>query len=95
MKATIGGVPTAAHPELDSAASTQRGQRALHWIDSHSGELYPRYAGQWIAVDDEALVAIAPDLPTVMRFAAERGHRLPLVMRLPIAPLENLAVCLR
>jgi hypothetical protein len=69
-----------------------RGQRALQWISSHSDDLYPRYAGQWIAVDDEVLVAVASDLPTVMRLAAEHGHRLPLVMRVPMEPLANLAV---
>jgi uncharacterized protein DUF5678 len=91
-KATSGGTPTAAHPEPGPEGGTQRG---LNWIGSHSEELYPRYAGQWIAVDDEKLVAVAPDLPAVMRLAAERGHRLPLVMQVPIEPLANLAFSVR
>ena len=82
--------PTPPVPVFESGA--QRGQRALRWIDGHSADIFPRYAGQWIAVDDDALVAVAPDLPTVMRIASEQGHRLPFVMQVPTKPLANLAV---
>jgi Family of unknown function (DUF5678) len=71
----------------------QYGQRCMAWVEAHGEELWPRYAGQWIAVDaDDGLVSVAADLLTVMRKAQDRGYPLPLVMGVPIEPRCALAV---
>jgi hypothetical protein len=65
----------------------------MAWVEAHGEELWPRYAGQWIAVDaDDGLVSVAADLLTVMRKAQDRGYPLPLVMGVPIEPRCALAV---
>lgn len=49
--------------------------RALHWVAEHARE----YAGQWVAVDGDRLIAHGPDARSVYAAADADGAYLPLV----------------
>jgi hypothetical protein len=51
------------------------------WIQKNQAYLWEHYAGQWIAVDDEELIAAGNDRATVSREAAKKGHPKALVTR--------------
>lgn len=83
--------PGAADRRRASDTDPYYGVRAMQWVSEHGDELWPRYAGKWIAVDDDdGLVAVADDLDSVMRLAQERGYRLPLVSGIPVESRTNL-----
>ena len=43
------------------------------------------YRGRWVALadDEETVIAAAGDVPSVLALSAERGHRDPLLFRVP------------
>ncbi|MGE0131940.1 MAG: DUF5678 domain-containing protein [Blastocatellales bacterium] len=51
----------------------------LRWLSEHSHE----YAGQWVALDGERLIASGSNREEVRRAANESGAYLPLVTRIP------------
>ncbi len=51
------------------------GMRALHWIAEHRRE----YAGQWVALDGDRLIAHGPDHDEVWAAAQASGVYLPLI----------------
>jgi hypothetical protein len=61
----------------------------LRWL-AHHPEVFREYAGQWIALQDESLVAADPRLSVVMANARARGIARPLIMYIPIDPREYL-----
>ena len=67
-------------PEEDFRAAEMK------WLQEHSAEIGPRYAGEWIAIDGSQLVAHARDLTTLMREANEIGHPNPFVTTVPAEP---------
>ena len=49
------------------------------WIQKNQDYLWQHYAGQWIAVDGEELIAAGTDRAKVSREAASKGHPKALV----------------
>lgn len=58
----------------------------LDWLEAHGQEVHERYAGQFIAVEGQAVIAAAPDLRSVMEIARHRGHPYPLITAVPQHP---------
>jgi hypothetical protein len=56
-------------------------EREHRWIDEHGSE----YAGQWVALDGDRLIAHGPDGREVYRQADEAGVKYPFVVHLPPA----------
>ncbi|MGH9766940.1 MAG: DUF5678 domain-containing protein [Blastocatellia bacterium] len=61
--------------------------RERAWIEEHRRE----YAGQWVALDGDRLVAASPNQAEVWAAVKEDGAKLPLVCRIP-APDEPLPI---
>lgn len=58
-----------------------RRARELGWLQTHRNEVRA-YAGQWIVLEGEEIIAHGPDPAEVVRLARERGVRVPLVLRI-------------
>ncbi|MCD6094071.1 MAG: hypothetical protein J7J51_04730 [Candidatus Omnitrophica bacterium] len=57
--------------------------KELNWISTHQKEL-EAYAGKWIAVLGNKMIAIGSSTKEVMRIAKKKGiERLPLVTKIP------------
>jgi len=52
----------------------------VRWVEKHRAELRQRYAGQWIVVEGDTLVAHHRDLQEAMGRASKRGVRYPFVL---------------
>jgi hypothetical protein len=52
----------------------------VRWIEEHNSELRRRYAGQWIVVEGEALVAHHRNLQEAVQRASRRGVHYPFVL---------------
>jgi hypothetical protein len=61
--------------------------RERAWIEEHRHE----YAGKWVALDGDRLVAASPNQAEVWAAVREDGAKLPLVCRIP-APDEPLPI---
>src|SRR5215468_9098742 len=59
--------------------------RERAWIEEHRHE----YAGQWVALDGDHLIAASPNQAEVWAIVKDDGAKLPLVCRIP-APDEPL-----
>jgi len=53
-------------------------ERELEWRRTHAGELR-RYENQWVALEEEEIIAHAPDAAQAIRQAKARGVRTPYV----------------
>lgn len=52
----------------------------ISWIEHHRAEIRQRYAGQWIVVEGDSLVAHHRDLQEAVDRASRRGIRYPFVL---------------
>jgi len=52
----------------------------VRWIEEHRAQLRQRYAGQWIVVERDTLVAHHRDLQEAVDRASKRGVRYPFVL---------------
>lgn len=59
---------------------SKRRQRELRWLQTHREELR-KFAGQWIAIEGEEIVAHGPNAAEVAREARSRGVRVPFIHR--------------
>ena len=59
----------------DLAEVDPKDEAAFRWINEHGGQ----YAGQWLALDGDRLLAHGPDLSEVAAVARARGVRFPLL----------------
>jgi len=57
----------------------------LHWLAAHP-EVLTEYAGQWIAVGGESLIAADERLAVVLATARAQGVERPLTMFIPSDP---------
>jgi hypothetical protein len=86
----VAGRPDAASSRPRRAGATGRGSRMpsirrtreLRWLAEHAEEL-AGYAGEWIILDGDELVAHAPDFLQALAEARRRGVRVPFVERIP------------
>ena len=67
------------HP-LRTEASFGDRRREMAWLAANRGDLEARYAGKWIAVDGDDVVAVDDDLATVIQSAKAKGIADPLVI---------------
>jgi hypothetical protein len=54
--------------------------REMEWINANPS-VVARYAGEWLAVEGEQVVAHGPDLAAVLVAARQAGHPQPLVFQ--------------
>jgi hypothetical protein len=69
-------VPSRRPDGLDLVRESER-----RWLDEHRNE----YAGQWVALDGDRLIAHGPDGREVYRQVKEAGVKYPFVVHLPPA----------
>jgi hypothetical protein len=74
----------AKHLQLGSQPSLDRFAREMAWIQKHRAE----FAGQWVALDGERLLAAGPIAQEVFAAARTSGIHQPLVTK--IEPLDAL-----
>ena len=60
---------------------------ALDWVSRHLDELRRQYAGQWIAVMEDRVVAIAPNLAGLLDQIHAAGVERPFVTQIPAGPI--------
>ena len=58
-------------------AVSERAAASMRWIDKHRSE----YAGQWVAMDGERLLAHGPDARAVATQARQLGIKVPFLHR--------------
>ena len=51
--------------------------------------VYKKYKGKWVALtlDEKKVVASAPTLKKVLELSGKKGHKHPVVMRIPMETL--------
>jgi hypothetical protein len=59
----------------------------MKWLQGNHAMLSEKYAGQWLAIEGDALVAHGPDLATVVRLAQEAGFPHPFITAIPGKPV--------
>src|SRR2546425_3340638 len=59
----------------DDLQADSKDEAAFKWINEHGRE----YAGQWLALDGESLLAHGPDLSEVATVARAKGVQFPLL----------------
>lgn len=82
------GVLGHAKPPLDKRVPCQPmpdDTREMQWIQDHKHE----YAGQWVALDGDRLIAASPNRMEISAAIKADGAKLPLIHRIP-APDEPL-----
>lgn len=60
---------------------------ALEWVSQHLSELQECYAGQWIAVADDRVVAASPNLPGLTGQLAAMDVGTPFITEIPLEPV--------
>lgn len=60
---------------------------ALEWVSRNLADLTARYAGQWVAVAGNGVIASAPTLPDLLRQAHALGVEGPFVTQIPTGPV--------
>lgn len=60
---------------------------ALEWVSRHLADLKTRYAGQWVAVVDEQVVAASANLPDLLQQLRNAGIEHPFITEIPAGPL--------
>jgi hypothetical protein len=58
----------------------------MAWLAAHEADLINDYAGQWIAIEGQAVVAHAGDLATLLQMSNQAGHPHPFVTRVTAEP---------
>ena len=66
--------------EHPSRSQARRRERELRWLRTHREDLR-KFAGQWIVIESEEIVARGPDAAEVVREARSKGVRVPFVYR--------------
>ena len=64
----------------------------MAWIQAHRQELVDLYAGEWVAVGADGLIAHAPNLAVLTRLASEAGVADPFITAVPREPIKSLKV---
>lgn len=59
----------------------------LEWLSTQLPELNKRYAGQWIAVIENQVVASAPNLPDLLQRIHDSAIEHPFITEIPAQPL--------
>jgi len=59
---------------------------SLEWYSQHLPELRRQHAGQWIAIADNRLVAVAPTLPELMQKIQKAEVERPFIAQVPTKP---------
>lgn len=60
---------------------------ALEWLSRHLPYLRTKYAGQWIAVINNQVIAAATDLPDLLKQVRDSGMEHPFITQIPTNPL--------
>jgi len=60
---------------------------ALEWVSSHLDELRQNYAGRWVAILGNEVVASAPTLPQLLDNIHELGIEHPFLTEIPAGPV--------
>ena len=60
---------------------------ALEWLSRHLHDLRAKYAGQWIAVVDNQVVAASTSLPGLLQQVRDSGMENPFITEIPTKPL--------
>ncbi len=60
---------------------------ALEWLSRHLHDLRAKYAGQWIAVVDNQVVAASTNLPDLLQQVRDSGIEHPFITEIPAKPL--------
>lgn len=55
----------------------------LEWVSQQLDTLRAVYAGQWVAITDEGVVASAPDLGALLALISDQGLQQPFVTQIP------------
>ncbi len=58
----------------------------MAWLAAHEADLINDYAGQWIAIEGQAVVAHAGDLATLLQMSNQAGYPHPFVTRVTAEP---------
>jgi hypothetical protein len=73
-------------PDQPDGLPTDFRASELAWLQAHEDDLVGTYAGQWIAVDGQSVVAHAGDLATLLQASNQAGHPHPFVTRITAEP---------
>jgi hypothetical protein len=58
----------------------------MAWLAAHETDLIHEYAGRWIAIEGQAVVANAGDLATLLQMSNQAGYPHPFVTRITTEP---------
>ncbi|MFQ5914132.1 MAG: DUF5678 domain-containing protein [Nitrospinota bacterium] len=72
---------------LQGDESTLSEADALDWLSANLEDLMTNYAGQWIAIIEDKVVAYSRDLADLMKKIRESGVRNPLITQIPEGPI--------
>lgn len=56
----------------------------LDWLGSHLSELKKQYAGQWIAIDRQTVIASAQQLTDLLASLKDRTGTAPFITQVPV-----------
>jgi hypothetical protein len=73
------GMPSSVGVALRERRESGHRRREAEWRAAHQRELEERYAGSWIALDADRILAHGPDALAVVREARTKGVRSPYV----------------
>jgi hypothetical protein len=65
--------------ERTGTLTTSEQHRGIDWLDRHPGSL-TEYLGEWVALDENGVVAHSPSAIEVVRLAKESGVNDPLLV---------------
>ena len=80
-------VPTELAGRIREAQIVPHEADALEWFSAHLRELEATYAGQWIAVVDDQVIASASDLSHLLEQVHRAGVHDPLITEIPSSPV--------
>ncbi len=60
---------------------------ALEWLSRHLHDLRTKYAGQWVAVVDNQVVAASTSLPALLQQVGDSGIEHPFITEISAKPL--------
>ena len=59
-------------------------QSSLDWLVGHLAELRTDYAGQWIAIERQTVVASARDLAELLAVLENKSSTAPFITQIPV-----------
>jgi hypothetical protein len=59
----------------------------LEWLSQHLNDLQQKYAGQWIAVEGDTVVATAPDIGGLLNQTKHLNIEKPFVTKIPLGDI--------